>query len=121
MTELEDKEKAVAATGAGFEEEIIELTDVVDDEEFAQWEEEIGSEASVSTFELPEEAKESEELRPKKEITTETIAELYVKQGYLDKAVDIYQAIYDAHPEDEEIKRKLHELKRRLEVGSHES
>lgn len=55
---------------------------------------------------------------PKKGITTETIAELYIKQGYLDKAIDIYQTLYDADPYNDEIKGKLEELKGRLEVRS---
>lgn len=57
-----------------------------------------------------------EEVRPKKEITTSTIADLYIKQGYLDKAIDIYQTLYNANPYNEEIKRKLDELKRQAEV-----
>lgn len=60
----------------------------------------------------PISSKEAEEAtRPRKEITTETIAELYIKQGYLDKAVDIYQTLYNADPDNEEIKSKLDELK----------
>lgn len=55
---------------------------------------------------------------PKKGITTETIAELYIKQGYLDKAIDIYQTLYDADPYNEEIKGRLEELKRQGSGGS---
>ncbi|MBM2839135.1 MAG: hypothetical protein HW415_1760 [Deltaproteobacteria bacterium] len=57
---------------------------------------------------------EEKEARPRKEITTETIADLYIKQGYFDKAIDIYQTLYDADPENDEIKRKLDELKKQL-------
>ena len=56
-----------------------------------------------------------EEVRPKREITTSTIADLYIKQGYIDKAIDIYQALYNANPYNEEIKRKLDGLKRQVE------
>ncbi|MDO8444922.1 MAG: hypothetical protein Q7T53_02265 [Deltaproteobacteria bacterium] len=59
---------------------------------------------------------EEEEAKPKREITTSTIADLYIKQGYIDKAVDIYQALYNANPYNEEIKGKLDELKRQVEV-----
>jgi tetratricopeptide (TPR) repeat protein len=69
------------------------------------------------TEEVKVEVEEKEEdVRPKKEITTSTIAELYIKQGYIDKAIDIYQTLYRANPFDEEIKRKLEELKRQAEV-----
>ena len=54
---------------------------------------------------------EEKEARPRKEITTGTIADLYIKQGYFDKAIDIYQTLYDADPGNDDIKRKLDELK----------
>ena len=57
---------------------------------------------------------EEKEARPKKEITTGTIADLYIKQGYFDKAIDIYQTLYDADPGNDDIKRKLDELKKQL-------
>jgi len=57
---------------------------------------------------------EEKEARPRKEITTGTIADLYIKQGYFDKAIDIYQTLYDADPGNDDIKRKLDELKKQL-------
>ncbi|MBI4746215.1 MAG: tetratricopeptide repeat protein [Deltaproteobacteria bacterium] len=54
---------------------------------------------------------EEKEARRRKEITTETIADLYIKQGYFDKAIDIYKTLYDADPGNDNIKRKLDELK----------
>lgn len=59
---------------------------------------------------------EEKEVRPRKEITTETIADLYIKQGYFEKAIDIYQTLYDADPENDEIKRKLDELTNQVKV-----
>lgn len=50
---------------------------------------------------------EEEGSEPKNDITTETIAELYIKQGYIDRARVIYQALYDADPGNEEIKKRL--------------
>lgn len=59
---------------------------------------------------------QEKEVAPKKEITTETIAELYIKQGYIDRAIDIYQTLHDAQPGNEEIKKKLDGLKKQVEV-----
>jgi tetratricopeptide (TPR) repeat protein len=59
---------------------------------------------------------EEKEARPRKEINTETIADLYIKQGYFDKAIDIYQTLYDADPGNDDIKRKLDELKKEVVV-----
>ena len=44
------------------------------------------------------------------EITTNTIAELYIKQGYLDKALDIYKAILEIEPGNEVAGAKLKEI-----------
>lgn len=81
----------------------------------------IPSESETPVLEIPDADEESEiiqeeEVAPKKEITTETIAELYVKQGYIDRAIDIYQTLQDAQPENEEIKKKLADLKKQVEV-----
>lgn len=103
------------------EPEVIEAAELEELEEVAEAEEEA---ATVYGEEITEELwtgetiseevkveEKEEEIRPKKEITTSTIADLYIKQGYLDKAIDIYQTLYDANPYNEEIKRKLEELK----------
>lgn len=81
----------------------------------------IPSESETPVLENPSADEESEiiqeeEVAPKKEITTETIAELYIKQGYIDRAIDIYQTLCDAQPENEEIKKKLANLKKQVEV-----
>lgn len=57
---------------------------------------------------------EEKEARPRKEITTGTIADLYIKQGYFDKAIDIYKTLYDADPGNDDIKRKLDELTKQV-------
>ena len=41
------------------------------------------------------------------EITTHTIAELYIKQGYPEKAMDIYKAILELDPVNEQAMQKL--------------
>ncbi len=113
------------------EPEVIEAAELEELEEVAEAEEvETGAKAEQAYGEeiteelwtgetISEEVKveeQEEEVRPKKEITTSTIAELYIKQGYLDKAIDIYQTLYNANPYNEEIKRKLDELKKQVEV-----
>lgn len=44
------------------------------------------------------------------EITTHTIAELYIKQGYIEKALDIYRAILTLDPGNEAARKKMDAL-----------
>ncbi len=48
-------------------------------------------------------------------IKTATLAEIYIKQGLLREAIKVYREILEAHPENEEIRRKALALKKRLE------
>jgi pentatricopeptide repeat protein len=50
-------------------------------------------------------------------ITTNTIAELYIKQGYFEKAVDIYRAILELEPDNEAASERLRELEARIEAA----
>ncbi|WP_429884406.1 tetratricopeptide repeat protein [Geoalkalibacter halelectricus] len=47
---------------------------------------------------------------PKRPITTPTLAEIYVKQGYLSKAIEVYQEILREDPDNALIRRRLGEL-----------
>jgi tetratricopeptide (TPR) repeat protein len=38
---------------------------------------------------------------------TATVADLYVRQGYLDKARNIYQELLQAHPDDETFRERI--------------
>lgn len=51
------------------------------------------------------------------DITTHTIAELYIKQGYPDKAMDIYKAIVELDPANEEAKQKIIELEAQMSMA----
>ncbi|MDT8317290.1 MAG: tetratricopeptide repeat protein [bacterium] len=44
------------------------------------------------------------------EITTNTIAELYIKQGYPEKAIDIYKAILELDPSNSAAVEKIQKL-----------
>lgn len=48
------------------------------------------------------------------EITTNTIAELYIKQGYIDKAIDIYKAIMELDPSNDAARIKIEELQKKM-------
>ncbi len=61
-----------------------------------------------------EKFKEPERKREKREINTETLAEIYIKQGYLKRAFDIYKELYLSDPQNKAIKSKLLELKRMI-------
>ena len=44
------------------------------------------------------------------DISTNTIAEIYIKQGYPDKALEIYREILDDQPENTAIQKKINDL-----------
>jgi tetratricopeptide (TPR) repeat protein len=49
-------------------------------------------------------------------ISTPTIAEIYIRQGFFNRAMKVYRDLLQADPLNEEIRRKLVELKRRVEA-----
>lgn len=53
---------------------------------------------------------------PNAPISTATIAEIYVRQGFTHRALKVYRDLLQADPHNEEIRRKLVELKRRIEA-----
>jgi tetratricopeptide (TPR) repeat protein len=57
----------------------------------------------------PEEAEQEEE-----EVATITMAEVYVEQGHLDKAMEVYRRILQNSPETEEIADRLAELDKQV-------
>ena len=106
--------------GLGLAKELKEREEEKTAENIGSWGAETASELqeepAMSEISEPEARFRSPEVeekgaRPRREITTGTIADLYIKQGYFDKAIDIYQTLYDADPGNDDIKRKLDELK----------
>ena len=47
-------------------------------------------------------------------MTTKTLAEIYLEQGHLQEAYEIYRALAEKDPFDPEIQKRLEELKERL-------
>ncbi|MBI5042334.1 MAG: hypothetical protein HZC10_00555 [Nitrospirae bacterium] len=47
------------------------------------------------------------EKKPEAEMTTETLAELYIKQGFYEKGIEIYRMLLKEKPESKELKQKL--------------
>lgn len=47
-------------------------------------------------------------------ISTPTIAEIYIRQGFLGRAMKVYRDLLQADPHNEEVRRKLVELKERI-------
>ena len=45
---------------------------------------------------------------------TETMAELYLRQGHLESALDIYRKLVDARPEDEALRERMHAVEARV-------
>jgi tetratricopeptide (TPR) repeat protein len=47
-------------------------------------------------------------------MTTKTLAEIYLQQGHLQEAYEIYKALAEKDPLDAEIQKRLEELKEKL-------
>ncbi|HAD82669.1 MAG: hypothetical protein A2509_11460 [Candidatus Edwardsbacteria bacterium RIFOXYD12_FULL_50_11] len=66
---------------------------------------EVPSAAAGPAEEPQPEATEAEPQGP-----TSTLAEIYVQQGFLEKAIDIYKELVSAQPDNEEYKNRMDEL-----------
>jgi tetratricopeptide (TPR) repeat protein len=49
-----------------------------------------------------------------KPMATKTLAEIYLKQGHLQEAYEIYKALAEKDPFDTEIRKRLEELREKL-------
>lgn len=54
-------------------------------------------------------------------IITKTLAEIYMKQGHLREAYEIYRILHQKNPQDEEVINKLNELEKKLEDSKYQS
>jgi tetratricopeptide (TPR) repeat protein len=75
-----------------------------------------GDVAQVSAREEPEAPEETMEIKEDKlpEIATPTLAEVYVNQGEIEEALNIYQKVIDQTPQDEKSRLRIEELTRML-------
>jgi tetratricopeptide (TPR) repeat protein len=48
-------------------------------------------------------------------LTTKTLAEIYLQQGYLQEAYEIYKTLAEKDPFDAEIQKRLEELREKLD------
>jgi len=75
--------------------------------------------SSVAAGGVPEAEKPRREEGPRGPggpISTPTIAELYIRQGFPQRAVKVYRDLLQDDPHNESIRRKLVELKKRIEA-----
>ena len=49
--------------------------------------------------------------------TTKTLAEVYVQQGYLQEAYDIFVTLAEKDPSDPEIQKRVEELREKLHLS----
>jgi hypothetical protein len=49
-------------------------------------------------------------------MATATVAELYIQQGFLKRALKIYRDLVEANPNDEELRTRLIELKHSIDT-----
>jgi hypothetical protein len=64
--------------------------------------------------EKPEEREEEEEAS-QPPIPTDTLADIYLKQGHLDRALGVYQDILDKDPQNAGVKEKYEALRKRID------
>ena len=76
-----------------------------------------GREAPESLTELPDSEAAAEPAQP---FVTETMAELYLQQGHLESALDIYQRLVEQRPDDEVLASRLRAVEDQL-YGSSEA
>lgn len=101
------------------EAEIIEeLSDEVLDEEFNEAEFAEGTAGKVSSYGdvalFVEEAGAVDES-DSDPLATATIAELYIEQGFMKKALKIYRDLLDANPGSEDLRQRMVDLKHRID------
>jgi tetratricopeptide (TPR) repeat protein len=48
------------------------------------------------------------------QMITKTLAEIYLQQGHLEKAYEIFKALLEKDPDDLEVKKRLNELAERM-------
>ena len=53
---------------------------------------------------------------PMDHVTTKTIAEIYLQQGHLQEAYEIYKNLAERNPFDEEVQDRLEELREKLHL-----
>ena len=99
------------------EEEVLDFAALAPDEPEALEEEEVFDFATLAPDEpAPEE--------PAEQIQTRTMADLYVTQGLIDRAIDLYQHLVDDAPDDAGLQARLEDLRagdREIDFASGES
>ena len=86
-------------------------------------EEEAGADVEVETEEEAAadiEGEPAEDDGSDTEVYTRTMAELYVRQGHTERAVEVYRRLVEARPEDEELRARLEELEAASREGGAE-
>ncbi len=109
--ELELLERSAGVTGSALEpeeddEEIIEDLEILEDLDFP----EKGQPEFEVRFEEAPPASDTAALPHNDPLSTGTLAELYVKQGFIHKALEIYRAILVENPADRAMTERVFEL-----------
>jgi len=94
-------ESVVTAQHAEDEDDIYELTEddvVQDEEEDDSFEDEVAQDAPVAA------------ITHSDPLSTQTLAELYEQQGFVDKALNIYRSILEDDPDNEQLQAKISQL-----------
>ena len=83
--------------------------------------ERLGSQPTASGFAAPEPAPppgSPPRVTPSQPFVTETMAELYMKQGFREQALDVYKLLLAASPESQRLRERVAELQPREEADS---
>lgn len=116
-----DEDAASSVPSAILDEEdesLFEEAEIIEDLDEEVFNEEIEA-AEPGPFAIPFPAEAFEEVHEQEPdpdpLSTATIADLYVSQGFLKKALRIYRDLSEANPNDEELRNRLVQLKLRID------
>lgn len=87
---------------------LVELTEEEAHEEEFSWEDDAAVDEGVQSAGASEETLGEPARDP---LSTATLAELYVSQGFLKRALTIYRELIETEPDNEHLKRRMMELK----------
>lgn len=91
---------------------LVELSEEASPEEEFSWEDDTPADEGVQdTVTSPSTGGEP----PRDPLSTATLAELYVSQGFLKRALTIYRELIETEPDNEELKARMFEIKEALD------
>lgn len=89
---------------------LVELSEEESPEEEFSWEEDTPADEGIQDTAAPLNSEP-----PRDPLSTATLAELYVSQGFLKRALTIYRELIETEPDNEELKARMFEIKEAID------